>query len=308
MTIDRRLLVIARKFNDIFYSVSIPEWKLYGRRTLVIISNDEMKENFPMTGLFDDVIYFPAETKSVISLYRLIREIYSCSQRILSDTVVLSNPTMAINQYIISVSGCRDIIFVEDGLMNYYKYVPRKSLKKLVINRLLNLDSSSILSKIAKTYISSPSLAVYYFGQLSGLKINFDLIEKNIRPVDDLSGKRIFVGQDLYRWGHCTVDEYNQLINRIIEKYDIDLYIPHAFASDAETVMGCQCFRIIDATLEVLASKYDFEVFSFNSSVLFTTKIINPRIKSHAVVSSVLNDMSLPPILEQCCDDILNAE
>lgn len=97
----------------------------------------------------------------------------------------------------------------------------------------------------------------------------------------DLNGKRIFVGQPLYNTNNCSMELYSQAVNYFIKKYKIDYYLPHFYSSPFESI-NC---KILDLggnaiTLETLAALEHFSLVSFSSSLLFTTRMINPNNES----------------------------
>lgn len=299
-----RLLIIARKFNDVFYAVSVPDWEKFNQHILIIVADNNLGKNFPLGKCFDKVLYLPQKKSKIINLLNAVVKINRLKSDLQCNAIALSNPTMAINQYLIKKANCNYVLFLEDGLMNYYDYSPRQTWQKRLICRILRINENDILSKISKTYISNTQLAKYYFGQPCQLHINFNHILSNIDGVENFSDKRIFVGQDLYHYGYCSINEYNARVNSLLKKLKVDIYIPHAFASPEEEITGCDIRVITGATMEVLAAQQDFTIISFNSSVLFTTKNINPKIKTIAIIPKGFN-LLLPDIIRNSCDTII---
>lgn len=123
----------------------------------------------------------------------------------------------------------------------------------------------------------------------------------------DIQDKKIFVGQVPYRFGQMTLETYCERVNRLVKKYHIDYYLPHAFADSEEQVV-CPILDIgkLRVTLEILASQYDYVIYSFGSSVLYSTRIINPRIKTYMVRIPELSRMPELPMLEKYCSGIVD--
>ena len=100
----------------------------------------------------------------------------------------------------------------------------------------------------------------------------------------NLEGKSIFVGQPLYLMNNMSVDEYSTIVNNCISQYAIVYYLSHTMSSKKENVV-CQHIDMssLQLTLEVLSSIYNMKIYSFSSSVLFTTKLINHKTETFAV-------------------------
>ena len=273
------LLVIARKFNDIYYAMSIPEWKTAKERVLFIISNGIPMEAFPHRSLFDKVIFIKYDgesVKNIISVISALKKIEIPK----SKTLVLSNPVLVTNQYIIKHSAPETLIFIEDGSMNYSSFSPSKSHAKKALQAFIGISEKEVFNKIDFTYLFYPDKATFSFGTKRKLSL-----EKKIFPtvndLDFIKDKKILVGQPLYNYGYLSLDAYNRLVNRAIKQLGIDLYVPHAFASSKEEI-NCRKLHLSDynVTLEAIAAYHTFNLFSFGSTVLYSCKTINPDVKS----------------------------
>ena len=86
-----------------------------------------------------------------------------------------------------------------------------------------------------------------------------------------------------------SVDEYSTIVNNCISQYAIDYYLSHTMSSKKENVV-CQHIDMssLQLTLEVLSSIYNMKIYSFSSSVLFTTKLINH--KTETKVDTIKSD------------------
>lgn len=305
----KKLLVIARKVNDLFYALSTIEWEESKIRDIMVISKENDFHKLPLLNLFDNIYFFePIEHNSICR--RVLENIIKLRSQIKGlkyDLVILSNPFMTINQYIVNKVGCESVVWIEDGLMNYYNYVSKNSKAKKIIHILLGINENKYLKKINKTYLLNPRLAKTYFGVKT--KIHLTHYIDTIIPtkiIEELRGKRIFVGQSIYssQYGLLTIGDYNKLVNQIIGKYNIDYYLPHPFASEQENI-DCKILSTGNETytLEMLTSKLAIDIYSFNSTVLFSTKLINPQCNNHVIVPAKLKDrLIIPEILNSTCE------
>ena len=302
---ERTLLVLARKFNDIFYSISTPEWKIFNRHVLVIFANDIFEKYIPFRELFDDIIVFDSPKRRINGI-NVIREIRARKDALECEAVILSNIVLVANQYLINISRCRYIFLLEDGLMNYSDFRPSDSRMKSVVQWVLGINQRKLIERIYRTYLLIPDMARFYGGVRAILKpMTIQPIGENI--LSKIEGKKIFVGQCLYRFGYISIGEYNELVNRIIKKYDIDCYLPHAFALDEERI-DCPILDLgqLGITLEFLAPKTSFTLYSFFSSVLYTTRVINPDIRTYQIHIPELSMVYGIPILKEYCSGIID--
>mgnify|MGYP001653039544 CR=1 FL=1 len=304
MNSDETLLVVARKYNDVFYAVSIPEWHRYGRHILVIFADGDAAGKFPLRDLFDDVVCIGGSGKRAGNL-AVIRQIRSLKKRIQCAAVTMSNMVLVANQYLAKISGAKVRVLLEDGLMNYYDFKSSESKIKRITQFLLGIDQRVLFDSVARTYLLAPDLARYYGGSPELLKLNQEMTAGYVRSCN-MEGKVIFVGQCLYRFGYMSIETYNERVNRFIKQYHVDYYLPHAFALDGEKI-DCPVFDLGEsrATLEVFASRFDFTVYSFCSSVLYTTRIINPDVRSFLVRIPELSDKSGLPVIKKYCSGVI---
>lgn len=297
----KNILVIAYKYNDVFYSLNTEEYKKANKRILVLIKTKNVKKDkFPFLDKFNFVIELDYNNILILSLKIIMQlRFYNI------DTVILSNPILLISQLLITKIKSSTIILLEDGLMNYCDFKPSNSLKKRIMQRVFFISEKKILDSISTTYLLNPSKAVFYFGECKLLSLL--RVKKINYNIDFIKGKNIFVGQNLYDYGMLSLEEYINTVNYLIKKYNIDYYIPHIYSSNKENI---QC-DIIDLnryglTLEMLSSEIKFNLYSFGSSVLYSTKFINPHIKTYLFKNEkVLNSKSIL-FLESCCDNVYN--
>lgn len=276
------LLVVARKFNDIFYVISSDAWKRYDKHYLVVIANNGELSDYPMLELFDKA-YFIKSKRTRISIIRLLWKLQGITAEFDFNAVASSNVALTTNLFVMNKKCVETCYLLEDGLMNYYEFVETSSRTKKITLKLLCIDEEKLHKKISETYLLCPEEVVYYYGAPKKIKIDFDTILSQSKLPVNLEGKRVMVGNDLYRYYDISVDEYSKLTNDLIKKYNIDYYIPHFLAYPEEKI-DCEIINISEtrATLEVYSSKYSYTIYSIFSSVLFTTKLINP--KMHCVL------------------------
>lgn len=290
-----KILVIAKKYNDIYYAVSLPEWKNSCHKSLVIITKKLARSNYPMQDLFDDVHCITPRC-GFLGIFQTLFELKFLLPKIDFDTVVLSNVSLVSNKYVLSYKRCKQAILIEDGYMNYYQFKEPDNNPKKCLMQLFGIKQTIVTSKIKKTYLLKPEIAEYYFGEKCQLSIAIDLFKSRLGEIPDLQGKKIFVGQPLYHsytGNSITLEQYNKFINKVIEKYDIDYYVPHAM-SDAFEHINCVKLDIglFKCTFEILASMFNMEFYSVSSTVLYSSKIVNPKCKS--VMVQIPNVKVLP--------------
>lgn len=305
---NKRLLVIAKKYNDIFYALSIPEWKESSHKILLIITDKLSGENYPMRHCFDEV-HCIHQQKGGIGQFLTNLEIKRLIHSLSYNTVILSNISLVSNKLILCSSKCKDAILLEDGYMNYYEFKEPNYLNKRIVMGLLGINQETVMSKITKTYLLKPSESKYSFGKLERLELDTKSFSDQIGKLPKLQGKKLFVGQPLYHsytGNTISIEEYNEYVNEAIKKFGIDYYVPHTMADDREDV-HCDIFNLGDysITFEILASLYDLEFYSVSSTVLYSTKIINPNVKSFMLVFQKVKKPTPDNILYKYVDKVI---
>lgn len=275
------MLVIARKFNDIYYAMSLPLWKDSKWKMLCIIANGVDPNSFPCQTEFDRVeSFYYRDDANVINILKLVKQIGERIKGVKINTVVLSNPVLVVNQFLIKRVHAQKILLVEDGSLNYGFFSPSKNFLKRVLQILLGINQNRLFRKITETYLFHPEKANYFYGEKRLLKLNKEIY--NV-PSDLLSleGKKIFVGQPLYSYNYMSMDDYSKLVNKIIQLEGIEYYLPHAFSSNFENI-ECTKLSLADynQTLESLSSCVNLTLYSFGSTVLYSCKTINPKTQS----------------------------
>lgn len=300
------LLVIAKKYNDIFYAISTPEWNQYQFHKLIIVSENVKSENFPLQHLFDNILCVNYSGTRLGILY-LLPKLWKLRYELRCSILLLSNPLLVINQFIIKLSMCSRIVAIEDGVMNYCHFSASRNKFKKLLQFFMYSPEGKLLSRISKTYLLVPDMAIYFWGERIKLKINSDILNNLNLP--KISGTSIFVGQNLYKYGFFSLDGYCSLVNRIIQIYNIKYYLPHPFASKDETIL-CEYLDLDSAnvTLEILAGKYDFTIYSFASSLLYTTRAINPNVNTFLIRVPQLQEKSNRLIMKKFCSKIIDLD
>ncbi|MDU1889048.1 MAG: hypothetical protein E6767_00035 [Dysgonomonas sp.] len=291
----KTVLVIAFKFNDIIYSLNTNEYKLSDKSYLVILYNNIDPNFFPYTDCFDKVYNIKYKKKRLFTT--LVQIFYSINLKI--DYIITSNPILIITQYIIRQVKAKKVIMIEDGLMNYLHHNPSESKIKKILQLLFGIKEKQIYNSIQCSYLLDPNKAIFFYGK----KIKLDFKEFNktdtISHLNFMQNKSFFVGQNLYHLGYMTKSEYKSLVEKTMKGYNIDFYIPHPHG-DKDENLDVSIFDISkeQTTLEICSIFYNFSIFSISSSVLFSTKNINPNIKCY-IVENIYTDIS-PILLENC--------
>ena len=113
------MLVIARKFNDIFYSMSTKEWKKANKHYLLIISSFLTEDSFPMVDYFDEVFVVKSPNKWYSSLYEMFSAYVFLRHKHI-DYVTTCNLALVSHLFILNYLSDSKKILIEDGLMNYF--------------------------------------------------------------------------------------------------------------------------------------------------------------------------------------------
>ncbi|QIA77854.1 glycosyltransferase family 52 [Rodentibacter caecimuris] len=276
------ITVIAHKFNDILFAVETNEFKESHKKTLLVFQMPNMNENdFPFLEKFDRVLFFTYDKVNIRrNVLKFIFFILKYRSSLKSNLIFLSNPHLLYNKLYVRLLNVESIILLEDGLMNYVEQNAFVPFGKKVIQNLLLIDYNFILKKIVKTYLSNPERATLCFGKRAKLSL------PKIIPVEIkdkllyIKNKKFFIGQNLYP-KFCHEDEYYNTVKKIINKFEIDYYVPHAYEPYREQLSDISVYKVEKYTFEYMAQFVDFTLYSFSSSLLFTTKVINSSIESN---------------------------
>ena len=78
-----KILVVARKYNDIFYAISTSEWSQCSKHYLLMITDRLDQNEYPMQHLFDKVWSVHAELSHVAILKQvfILSRILNCPRR-----------------------------------------------------------------------------------------------------------------------------------------------------------------------------------------------------------------------------------
>lgn len=286
----RKMLVVARKFNDIFYAISTKEWDVCEQHYLMMITYNLASDNYPMQNLFSQVFTVNTSLNKSLDLKALcqIKHIMSVLD---FDIVSISNISLISSSFIISNKKVKDCILLEDGLMNYYDFKVSRRLSKVIVEKLLGINYDEAIGKIKKTYLLAPQDAIFYKGVPKQLQLKSELFKENANLDISIDNKSIFIGQPLYSTNSMSIADYSRIVNKIIKQYNIDYYLPHRAALPGEDIK-CEEFDLnkTNATMEIYASCMTFKIYSFSSSVLYTTKLINPSIESFAFITGEMRN------------------
>lgn len=302
------MLVVARKYNDIYYAISTEEWKNCEHHYLMMITDRLDNAKYPMQHLFDEVITIHTE-KGNIGYFKQCLSIKRVLGKFNFQIVTISNLALVSNLCVLASHKVKEVLLLEDGLMNYYHFKPSQRLSKKILKYIFNIDEPHIFSKITKTYLLKPELAKYYYGRPTQLHLDVKTFLKHANIDHRINGKSIFVGQDLYHNSNLTVGEYSEIVNRVVKDKQINFYIPHTRAVSEERI-DCKQFNLSDSltTLEIYAALYNLKIYSFSSSVLYTTKVINPNVKAYSIRNRKTDRISDDSIIYKYVDEVINID
>ena len=303
-----RILVVAFKYNDILYALGTTEYQSSTYKKLVVFYIEGRNpKDFPLQDAFDEVVYVKY-LDGIKNLWRNLIKIKSMQWD--CDVLTYSNPILLATKLITKLSYAKTVIWLEDGLMNYYpltdiRFTTSRTLKQ-AMQAILRLNDQSVFdNKLLVTYLLCPNMAVSYWGELRLL--NFDKVLFNNKLLDMLSfveGKKLFIGQPLYNTAGISKKIYTHCVNKVISNFKIDYYVPH-YGSQNEDI-HCEYLNLQDyhITFEFLACAYNFTIYSVNSTLLYSTKKINPKVRSFMVyLNGVDNNI---PILKNTVNGIIN--
>lgn len=301
------ILVIAFKFNDVLYAAETKEFNASKHKVLIVCSKSVKPEDFPLINSFDEVLHFKFNQSSkVFNTFEFLLFLIRFKKRmsLFFKYLFISQPFMLINQIIIKYLKPTSIILIEDGLMNYENYVYPVPALKRILHKLIGIDNNYVLKKITKSYLLNPDLATFKFGKVKQLNLSGDKFKIDPNLINKLKNKKFLFGINLYP-NLCGEDEYFEIVSTIMDKFDIDYYVPHTLENFNNQILTDKIFYIKDLgiTFEYLATKCEFQIFSFGSSLLFTTKCVNPRNKSFLIKIKHFDVLSITTVLE-ICDEI----
>lgn len=301
----KKMLVVARKYNDIFYAFSTQEWQECDIHILIMLTGRLDSAQYPLQSEFDKV-YTIHTRKGRFDILRQIWHIRSVLLHLEWDIVTLSNIAIVSHLFILNNAKTRRTVLLEDGLMNYYDFTPSRNARKLLLMRALGIDEKKIEGKISRTYLLSPENAVYYKGTPVKLSVRSEEICSKMNIGRGMAGESVFVGCPVYKTRNISVKEYSALVNRIIRRFKIDYYLPHSMSSEDETV-DCEILDITKdrVSIEIYTHLFPLKLYSFYSSTLYTAKLLNPQSETYAVVSDKVGPVSPDSIICKQVDGII---
>ena len=301
------ILVVAFKYNDILYALGTSEFQASTYKKLVIFYiNGRNPKDFPLQECFDEVEYIQYQEgigKLWKNLIRIRSKQWDC------DVLTFSNPILLATKYIAKLSKAKKILWLEDGLMNYYPlsdiHFNSSRLLKRTVQFFIGLNDKKIFeTKELITYLLCPEMAVSYWGDKKSLNFDKRLFENEMfNKLSFIEGKKLFIGQALYNTDGIDKDYYVDAVNRVIKEYGIDYYVPHYGSKDE--MIDCDFLNLQDyhVTFEFLACVYSFTLYSVTSTLLYSTKKINPKVSTYMLnLEGVDNNK---PILQKTVDGVI---
>jgi len=304
-------IVLAHKFNDIFYAVNTAEFNLARYHILIIFSSKNLSMNsFPLLDKFDRIIHIPYSlsifkfSKNLFKIYRALRKYKNC-------VVFTTNIRLVMNQFIISLNNIEKVVLLEDGLMNYKKVVFVRHIKmKKILQFLLGINQTIVYDKVSSTYLNSPEEGVNYFGELKQINL-LTFPKKAMLVADKINDTSILIGMPIYKYGCLSKREYYSIVSEIMIKFKIDQYLPHHFEDDLPVNFEFNMLEINDLsiTFEMICGIIEnVSLYSFGSTLLFTSKKINNKIKCIFIENQDIYkfDSEGLDFLKRKCDEVIN--
>lgn len=301
----KTVTVISHKYNDILFSTETDEFKSADIKQVIIFKllSDSL-DNYPRLDYFDRVFVFDYERgKNNIYSIKLLFFLLKIRAYLKSNFLFISNPYLLFNKLITLFDKHANVILLEDGLLNYVKQNQSIPFQKFVIEKLIGFNSNTILDKVTTTYLSCPERAVLFAGNKMKISLNPAVNGKVDSEMDfmisEISGKKVFIGQNLYP-KYLSENSYYHKVQEIIDKFKIDYYVPHAYEGYRNQLANVDIFRLKKYTFEYLALYADFELFSFGSTVLFSAKMINNKLRSNLIYNECIRDFYSSILIDAC--------
>jgi hypothetical protein len=264
-----KIIVLAFKYNDIFYAQATPEFEKSSEKILIKFVTENFIDNpFPGEDLFTKIINIKVKSHNKYHLIGIINDINKLFRKnkfIGEYILLLSNIELIITRFIAKKNIIKSIVLLEDGLMNYYYPIRPSTGLKRIIEFLLRINFNTIKKNISGTYLNNPDLALYYFGKK--LRFSHTNFQCNDFLVKKIVNKKLFIGGGYFE--NFNIITKVKIIKYLIEFENIDYFIPHHF----DTFDWSSLIEIIDLrkekiTLEMIFDKISFiKIYGFGTSV-----------------------------------------
>ena len=304
-------VVIAFKFNDIFYSIQTKEWGSTSDKYLILIKTKNTRGiDFPYLHLFKEILTINYSSTTFGIITSLLKAAKTSFRKFNDSYVFSSNLNLIFVKYILSNIREKEIVQIEDGMMNYVQStLSRNKNLKSRIERIFGLNNNLI----TKRYVLSTE---DINSEIPHDKMSFSKISNpNKKLIELITSKRVFIGQNLYDYCELTPKQYSEVVASAIKQFKIDYYIQHLHARDEVIESPMINLNEYGCTLEMIAPFIsNLKIYSINSSVLFTVKKINPSLKvfmvKHPVIEKYIyqHGKNITLFLESRVDKILQIQ
>lgn len=298
---SEKIIVVAHKYNDILYSVDTEEFKNSHFKQLLIFKLPQFKQDdFPFLDKFDKVFIFEYDKENIRkNIIRFLFYVIKNRKELASNIAFFSNPNLLYNKIFAKLTNLKTSILVEDGLLNYVEIKNHISWSKKLFQKLLNINDSLLLSKTEKTYLSMPEKATLFGGNRVKLILSRTIDKGLTEILELLKGKKVFIGQNLYP-KFCSADVYYSLVRKVMLEYSIDYYVPHAYEEYNNQLNEFNIYTVRKYTFEYFAQFIPFHIYSFASSLLMSSKIVNNNIESNLIRIKYCDSFYTNELLEIC--------
>ena len=274
-----KILVVAFKFNDVLYASATDEFSRANERHLLVFNDRVDIGTFPLLGEFAKVFSKKIKKDRLAQLFAALSVLTSGQLDGYYNQIIIANPFILITKLIISKIRSEDVILVEDGAMNYYRYKENRFLLKELVERFLFVGDT--YKKITSTYLVSPERAFCYFGRKRRIDVAVVGNWLSCPPslIDRLTDKKILVGGGVIEF--LDKDKKKSVLEKVVRDNGVQIYIPHH--AHPEPISGVENIFISDfgVTLECMLPLIGrSELYTFGSSVALHAKAINADIRT----------------------------
>lgn len=300
MKIDS-ILVVAYKYNDILFTLGTEEFinSKYKKLLLFKLPNYSLSD-FPFLEKFDEVLVFNYNKENVkLNVIDFFLYVMRNKVKLSANLLFISNPYLLHNKILFKISSFNEVILLEDGLMNYVPISNEISLLKSMVQKFIGANNLTLLDNTRKTYLSLPEKATLFRGDKKKLVLLQGVESDLEKLLQEVSGKNFFIGQNLYP-RYCSEAEYYLYVNKVLEKFNVDFYVPHAYEKYTGQLGDFPIFHVKKYTFEYLAQFTSFNIYSFGSSLLLTAKVVNRKVKSNIITIDCCNSFYIAELLSIC--------
>lgn len=273
---QKKIVVLAFKFNDIFYASSTDEFQGGTKKTLLILADKIPRDKYPGLERFDDVYYYRVSVNRLAQIFLAMRIVKDHKRELWGAILIVSNPYIVLTQIIMIFGRVSEGVMIEDGVMNYYANGGGSSKRKLIQYNLLKIFN--FWKYFNFTYLIYPEKALTYIGEPRRLALNKEVeSEGSLILYSFLKDKSILIGGGAIEFlDNCDKE---RIVASLGKQLSLDYYIPH----HSDRVGACG-LNVLDLNSEKLTLEMIYpycsglKVYSFGSSAAFNARGINEAI------------------------------